>query len=534
MQKLSEQTNTLISKYQAWHQAEQETEENTIHVDEVASRVAAFYEKIRGIIDWKEEHLLKRTAAERSIKRRIFTQINPVNGDLENFSINTESLILELIRGGHFPNDKIPYSRIKEVEKNLEKYIYIFNNPPSNIKKSKIQLYNWLSALAACEIEEILNPSLRQRGLINYMFSVMKERIKIQEGIIKIRPIKEEQANTQLYIAVQRALLKLDDPLIGYHLFKRKYKDEPKEQLAEKIYEIKEEIEKTLEHELKDKFYQICQKYNTPFLLIGDILTDSPERIKEIFFNYELLETSLRKAYNKRLKTLKKRLTRAAVYSTISIFLSNIIALIAIEQPITRLMGIDFPLIAILIDIFVPTFLMAFLVITISPPPKGNLDKVIIESMKIINQTNVPPVYEIKIIPKRSSIISWIINIFYSIFFLAFLSLVIYGLYLIKFPPLSYLIFIIFLSLIAFSGMKIRSNSKELHMIEEKEGALFLLIDPFAVPIIQLGKWLTNRWKKYNIVSIVFSALIDMPFLSFVRFLEQWRYFLKEKKEKIY
>jgi len=27
--------------------------------------------------------------------------------------------------------------------------------------------------------------------------------------------------------------------------------------------------------------------------------------------------------------------------------------------------------------------------------------------------------------------------------------------------------------------------------------------------------------------------LIDMPFLVFVEFIEQWRYFLKEKKEEI-
>ncbi|MDD5606733.1 MAG: hypothetical protein PHN37_02630 [Candidatus Pacebacteria bacterium] len=534
MSKLSIETEALIQKYQNWHEYSKEKEINTIHVDEIASRVASFYEKIRGIIDWKEEHLLKRAAAERALKRRIYPQINPVNGSLENFSIESETLVLELIRGGHFPNDKIPYIKIKEVEKALEKYVFILNNIPSKTKKSKIQIYNWLSCLAACEIEQILTPSLKQKGLIDYMFSIMKKRVVLQEGIVKIKPIKEEEKNIQIYIAIQRALFKLDDPIIGYHLFKYKYGNWDKENLAKNIYSIEEEIEKTLNHKLKDSFYQICQKYNTPFLLISDILDENPEKIKEIFFNSEILEINLKKHYDKRLKTLRKRTSRAAFYATVSIFLSNVIALIAIEQPVTRLMKINFPLIAIIIDILVPTFLMAFLVITIKSPPKGNLEKVIMESMKIINDSKNIPVYEIKTNIKRGLVLNIIINFLYTLFFSAFLGLIIFGLYIIKFPPLSYIIFIIFLSLIAFAGMKIRKNSQELHMIEEKDNALFLLIDPFAVPIIQLGKWLTNRWKKYNIISIVFSALIDMPFLSFVRFLEQWRYFLKEKKDKIY
>lgn len=60
MSQISEPTQKLIARYQQWHQSLQPKEGTaTIHVDEVASKVAAFYEKIRGVIDWKEEHLLK-------------------------------------------------------------------------------------------------------------------------------------------------------------------------------------------------------------------------------------------------------------------------------------------------------------------------------------------------------------------------------------------------------------------------------------------------------------------------------------------
>jgi len=75
MPKISESTQRLVSKYDQWHRSK-EPKKNvaTIHVDEVASKVAAFYEKIRGIIDWKEEHLLKRRAIERMFKRRVLME----------------------------------------------------------------------------------------------------------------------------------------------------------------------------------------------------------------------------------------------------------------------------------------------------------------------------------------------------------------------------------------------------------------------------------------------------------------------------
>ena len=154
--------------------------------------------------------------------------------------------------------------------------------------------------------------------------------------------------------------------------------------------------------------------------------------------------------------------------------------------------------------------------------------------MKIVYKREKKDVYKIKTFRKNKIVFSTIINIFYSAGFFAILALIIWSLSKVNFPPLSYVIFIIFLSLIAFAGAKIRSRSKELQVEEEKENIFHLIFDPFAVPIIQLGKWFTLKWKRYNIIAVFFSALIDMPFTVFVEFIEQWRYFLKEKKEKIH
>jgi len=172
MPQISDQTQKLILKYQEWKKSLQLKEGiYTIHTDEVASKVAAFYEKIRTIVDWKEEHLMRRAAVIRKLKRKFFER--------ELVSVNTanelgESLVLELIRGGHFPNDRIEESKIKNAQRIIAKYISILKQ-----QKVKARLYNWILEIAACEIEEILAPPLKEKALIDYMFELMKERIKI-------------------------------------------------------------------------------------------------------------------------------------------------------------------------------------------------------------------------------------------------------------------------------------------------------------------------------------------------------------------
>ena len=125
MPQLSEATQKLISQYNLWQQSQKPKDTPAINVDEVTSRVAAFYEHIRTIVDWKEEHLMRRSAIIRKLKRRF------LNLELNNFSEKeeiAEPLVLELIRGGHFPNDTIEESKIADVKNVIDKYLFILTS----------------------------------------------------------------------------------------------------------------------------------------------------------------------------------------------------------------------------------------------------------------------------------------------------------------------------------------------------------------------------------------------------------------------
>ena len=539
MQELSDATKKLITQYTlAQKQETQKITEPAIHVDEVALKVAAFYEQIRTIVDWKEEHLMRRAAIIRKLKRRFF--------DLEmNSTVSpadvAEALVLELIRGGHFANDKIEESKIGDVKDIIDKYIFILKNNPENEKgKAGMRFYNWLIEVCACEIEETLAPAIREMALIDYMFTSMKDKIKVSDKIYDSGFLKKEDTNIQIYIAICQSLFKLDSPIISYNLLKYKYpgwKTADEKLLAEisqNAFKIWQDIEKDLTNQMANKFYNICEKYDTPYLLMGDILSTEniAETGKEIS-DPSVLESSIKDAYAKRLSTLKARISRAAVYSTISIFITKVLSLVLLEVLIEKALGGSINTTVLAADVLIPTVLMFLMVTFIKRPSKKNLNIVVMETMKIAYKKETQDVYEIKMRRKKSAGVKAILSLMYVISALLTFGLLYLGFRSLHFPITSIIIDIIFIALILFAGTALAKRAQELTMEDEKEGFLDFVSDVFFLPMQGLGKWISNKWKKYNAFAAFFNALIDMPFSAFVEFLEGWRYFIKEHKEDI-
>ena len=532
MPELSQKTKKLIQQYQDWHRSLKKKEGVfTVHVDEVALAVAGFYEKMRGVVDWKEEHLMKRAAIERNLKRRLFVS--------QNSETIAEPLVLELIRGGHFPNDQIEESKIKDIKTALKKYLYIIEKNPDSP-----QLFKWLLDIAACEIEEILSPPSREKALIEYMAESMKEKIRVQEGILVFGGMTEEAKNTQIYIAVQRALFKLDSPIITYHLLQQKY---PKwhnlpadqlEKIAPNINLVWQDTERDLNHPLSDKFYNICERYDTPYLLLGDVLTQGdPKDFYQKFTQPEPLTDLITEAYQRRLSTLKSRTHKAAILSTASIFIANSFVLLFLEIPLASVLfkvALRAMPLAIAVDILGPTFLMFLLVVTIKPPSKNNLDIVVMETIKIVYQKKEMETYEIKAPRKKGPLTQAFIGLIYLVTAIVVILFIAWLLQLADLPPTSVAVNVLFTAMIAFAGMAIRQRAEELTVEKKRVGFFDFIFDITFLPIIGLGKWLSTKWKRYNAVATFFTALVDLPFQVFIEFLDQWRSFLKEKKEEIH
>lgn len=539
MNELSEATKKLISQYALAQKLEAtKPSTTTIHVDEVAQRVAAFYEQIRTVIDWKEEHLMRRAAIIRKLKRKFFDL------ELKNYGGTgdaAESLVLELIRGGHFPNDKIDESKIGQVQKIIDKYIFILKNNPENREgKAGLNFYNWLIEVCACEIEDTLAPAIKEMALIDYMFNAMKEKIKVSDKVYEAGILKKEFTYVQIYIAVCQALFKLDTPIISYNLIKYRYPTWDRadqslvEEISQKIFKIWQKTQEDLANPLGNKFYNICEKYDTPYLLLGDVLAsgDAEETGREIQ-DPAALEKLIKDAYAKRLSTLKARISRAAVYSTISIFVTKVLTLVLLEVLVERALGENVNGLTLAADVLIPTLLMFLLVAMAKRPSKKNLNIVTMEAMKIAYKKQSADVYEIKTSRRKGLVMKTVLSLMYVLSAFITFGAIYWVLNYFNFPITSIVIDMIFIALILFAGTAVQKRAQELTMEDEKEGFLSFLGDVFFLPVQGFGRWLSNTWKQYNAIAAFFNALIDMPFTAFVEFIEKWRYFIKERKEEI-
>jgi len=538
---LSSNIQELIKGYKNYKESlEPQEKVPVIHVDEIASKVASAYETVIRVINWKEEQLVRRTAIERKLKRRLITEISGMKlANNINSEKAAETLVLESIRGGHLPNDQIPQNKIGVVQKILDKYIYILKRDlSSKNRKNRVQFYNWTLEIAACEIEETLAPPIRENTLISSMATLMENRIQMNPLDI----INDEDKRIQIFIAVHRTLFHLDDPIISYRLLKYRHSNwndaslETIEKIANNITEIRKDLDKDLHHPLSGKFFKICERYDTLWLLLKDILDSLIKKegdIKEKLNDQKALKNILREAYDKRLKTLRRRLIKMAIFSTLSILIANSVSLFLVEVPLAKWLYGHFNPKAMAADIIAPTILMLFLTITTKKPPKNNLAVITEEIGKIVYSKKRNDIYEIKVSKGINYIFNFFITLFYLVAVVISLGAIIWALRFFGLPPTSILINTMIVAVIIFSGLVIRQRAKEI-TVDEKSTVWEFVLDVLSIPVAKLGQWLSFKWKKYNVVSVFVTALIDMPFLAFINFIESWSSFLKEKKAEIH
>ncbi|MBI1838739.1 MAG: hypothetical protein HYR95_00325 [Candidatus Colwellbacteria bacterium] len=533
MTELPADLQSLIESYKTWKQelnignlAE------VITVDEVAARVASFYEKIRSVVDWKEEHLLRKTVIERILKRRTLLKRGLLVGVAGREHIF--NFIAELIRGGHFPNGRIPSVKVDEIQTILNKYIFLIEKSLFQRRARKIE--NWLLQVASYEIEIALDPHIREVNLIEYMAQDFINKLELREENKGL--ISEDERKLQIYLGVHRALFKMDDPVLTYHLLERLYPDwrapsnESIQSISSDIIGIQAVIGKVLKHPLSESFYRIAEQYDTLYLILSDVISEDPENFTKIVSGGSL-EEKIDLAYKSRLAKLKGKVGRAALYSTISIFVTKVLFVLALEIPVDRYFHGSLNYTAIALSIVAPPLLMMILLLSVKLTSAPNLQDVKHGVLKLMDANNRQTYY--LAIPRKKRLAQVLfLDVFYFLSFLFSFWLLSWMLYRAHFGPFSIVVFAMFISLVSFAGTKIQSRGRELMVGEVKTGFISSLIDFLFLPIVQVGKWLSNQLIRYNAIVFLFNFLIEAPLQIFVEFLEQWRAFLKEKKERIH
>ncbi len=529
-----------------------------IKVSALISRLAFFYEKVRNAVDYEEEHLLRKNAIGRILRRQVM--IEGVLKETDSYSL-AEHLLIELIRGSYLPNNTIPETKIREVASLLEKYIRLKDqtvariNADLNLKtdinkakdliNQKNRLVRWLLTLAACEIEENLAPDRVKQMVVNNMFDILKKEIKLPSDL----PYNDD-LEIQIYLSIGRTFMKFDADMLNLVLFKyynsgwkdlnrdgrlTEAEDRSIKAIASNVSELRASMDGQLNHSLTKQLDKITRTYSLYFSILWETIGSDPTRVySELQKGEKPFLAAIRKVCNAKYKKAKSRLWRAALRSIIYIFLTKSIFAVAIEVPAIQLFGESLNYVSLAINVSFPAFLLFMIVLLTRTPNDKNTDRIIagIKEVTFLGNEKKQPII-LRKPAHRGFLAKAIFNLIYTASFCFSIYVIIKALTFVDFNWVSITIFLFFLAFVSFFSVIVTRGIKELMVLERQENLGTFLVDLFCMPIILVGRWLSNNFSKVNIFIFIFDFVIEAPFKIIVEIAEDWTKYVRERRENV-
>jgi len=242
----------------------------------------------------------------------------------------------------------------------------------------------------------------------------------------------------------------------------------------------------------------------------------------------------LQKTVDKKYKKSKSKLWRAALRSIIYIFLTKSVFVFLIEIPAIKWFGEELNPISLAVNVLFPPVLLFFIVLFTAKPGRDNTEQILngIKQIAIRGNSESQPLY-IRTKRKRGAVTSFIFSIIYTAAFAASLYLIVRVLGVINFTWVSMIIFMFFLAFVSFFSIRVSRGIKELMIVDRRENLITFLVDLFYMPIILVGRWLSNNMSRVNIFIFIFDFIIEAPFKILVDVAEDWTKYIRERRDNM-
>ncbi len=485
--------------------------------------VASFvYERMRNAVDYREEHLLRRNAIERILRRRISA------GERSELA---EKLTEELIHARYLPNNAIPRRKLKELEAIFKKYFLLLGVAPIKEIGNSESLAGWMLGIMATELDEFLVPPYLMHASINAMYEVLAKRAYAEDSI------NPDELKKQIYIASSRTLHKNDDDTIKYHLFLLYY---PRwlsadaalvREVGENLEATRARIQHDLNHPLHERLGALVRKHVAYFSILQRIVSADPMAAWEAIQKPEELNEKIASACNKEYHESRKKLSRSCWRSVVYLIITKFLLALVLEIPIEYLLLNKFHTIPLAVNLVFPPLLLIIIAYSTKLPDAANTKLITAGIKDIISGEG--DMIQLGKTKRRSFLMQLIFVLLYGILFAVSFGVLITALQTLNFTVISIIIFLFFLSLVSLFAYRIRRNAQELVVTPPKRGIIRSLWSFLAIPVLHAGKWMSTKFARINIFIFMLDFVIEAPFKAFIKITEEWMNYVHEKKEEI-
>lgn len=513
-----------LSQPQGFQQAQ--SGEEVIEVSIPASAAATVYEKVRTAVDYQEEHLLRRNAILRILKRYLGSDI-----PLEEMS---ENLLRELIWAKYLPNEEVSTVMVEELKPIIMKYEPMLRATDELGNKQDFA-FQWVLDVLSTEVEYAIAPPVGDEALVSYMYEEMRERIDWDANF----PLGEEDRDLLLYIAIHKVLLKSNLATLRFRVMTLYYPNWPgaisesqAESMAKNLDTVIDTVEQKITHPVTLKLYYLLRRRATAFHVLRDVIDFAPEEFPQLLQDPLLLDKAVSRELKKRTKNFRVRLRRTVVRSVMFLFITKMLLALVMEVPYDLWFYGELFLVPLLVNILFHPLFLAFIAITVSIPERKNMK----DHREAIRALVVGADQEfLNLHVKRDTFSAWskIFNVVYALMFAFTYGVIAVFLIQSHFNWLSVALFLFFLSLVTFFGIRIRTSTKDVVISGSRSSLPGTIFDIFMLPLVRAGRWLSLKVAKINVFIYFFDFIIEAPLKVAIRFIESWLAFVREKKEEI-
>ena len=176
---------------------------------------------------------------------------------------------------------------------------------------------------------------------------------------------------------------------------------------------------------------------------------------------------------------------------------------------------------------------MILLSFTLTMPKSYNYKNLTDEIVKVFYKKESSLLIGKKNKSRDSETLNFIFNIFYWIFFVITIYWCIWLLLKLGFNIVALGIFFIFISTASFLGFRLSRYIREVEVGYGEIDAKTLIRDFLYMPFVMVGSWISDKYSRFNIVSIILDLLIELPLKNILYLIRQWGIFISSKKDQM-
>ena len=465
----------------------------------LVSVLARVYEKARNALEYRADHLVRRAAIERILKRLMVYEKDPAG--------LAKLLLTELKWARYVSIAELEQVKETELTQTLERYINIFDSGVSR---------EWLVGVASAQIEEMFNLNQDFGKFTYFAFQVIKQKVKVEDANLDLL----------IFVAVDKIYSQSDDQQLAYHVLKL---------TAGNINETWRLVDLANNHPLLNRLQKFVSSQMGALLLLRDIYFASPGEFRRTIEDKDNFSQTAGRVLDKQLRLMGERISTAAVRSVVYVFLTKMVVAVAVEMPVeVWLYGsvAKWPLAA---NLLFPPALMWAVTRQISLPRGRDREEIVSRAWQVVNNFESLAKEEDVLYDKpvrKNSVWYVIFSGLYTVMFVATFGLIFYGLHKARFNFAAQLVFVFFLSVIAFFAHRIQQTAG-IYRVKRQEKLRSSLWDMVWLPILTAGSILSQALQRLNFLAFAFDFILEAPFKVILGFLDSWVQFLGAKKEEV-